>query len=607
MIVTPPAQEPRTTRPLLAGPPLRHPFFWLATIVLLVVIASRGQDVLVPLALSVVISFALTPAVTALERRIGRGLAIALVVVMALGAVSGFAVLISRQLSDLANQATRYSESIRRKVAGLRQGPPGVFGLSKAIDKVALELDERVADNRSARPVRIVPSETSAFERITSSLDPVLKSAATAVVVLVLVIFLLARREDLRDRFIRLAGRRNVSLTTRTLDDAANRISRFLVIQSAINGAFGACAAIGLLVIGVPYAPLWGVVAAVLRFVPFVGTLLGLLLPSLLAFAQLDGWWPLLQTVALFTMLDLIAAYAVEPLAVGRRTGVSSLAMVVMAIFWTWLWGPVGLVLSTPLTVCLAVLGRRVPRLEFLAILLGDEPPLEPDLVLYQRLLARDEDEAAAIVERARQGTTPHEVIDTLLVPALLLAEQDRARQEISEADHQDLLRALRQLASSLYNEETPGPEPVTARARILSVAVQSSADELLGEMLARLFDATRFVVRTVGAEALASEVAAATEVDAPDLVCINSCPPGGLAQLRHLCKRLRRTRPGLRIVVYRPGSTVEAQAAGEALAREGVSRVAFTVAEAHSAAGQLALLSAATVPEPRPSTAVAR
>jgi predicted PurR-regulated permease PerM len=594
--VTPPAPRAKPLRSSSAALAIRHPFFWLATVVLLVAIADRAKEVLIPLTLSVVVAFALTPAVTKLERHIGRALSVALVVLLALGAVSGFGLLLKRQLGDLANQMTRYSESMRRKVASLRGAPGGLVGLSKTVDKVVLELDERVAENRDARPVRIVPAEASAFDRITATLEPLLKPLGSAVIVLVLVIFLLGRREDLRDRFIRLAGRRNVTLTTRALDDAGDRISRFLVVQSAINGAFGALATIGLLMIGVPYAPLWGVVAAVLRFIPFVGTMLGMLLPTVLAFAQLEGWWPMLETMALFTGLDLVAAYAVEPLAVGRQTGVSSLAMVVMAIFWTWLWGLPGLVLSTPLTVCLAVLGHRVPRLEFLAIILGDDPPLEPELVFYQRLLARDDDEAAAILERSPAGEAPEVVLDTLVVPALLLAEQDHARGEIGDPDHQEILRTMRALVGGPSGEDGPPPEvdpaaSVLPRPRILGVAAQTVADDLLWEMLARVLDPARFTVRSVGAEALASEVTAASEIDAPHLVCITSCPPGGLSHVRYLCKRLRRKRSDLPIVVLRPGTAPETSALVKALAAEGVARVVFTLAEARVAVEQLALL----------------
>jgi hypothetical protein len=253
-------------------------------------------------------------------------------------------------------------------------------------------------------------------------------------------------------------------------------------------------------------------------------------------------------------------------------------------------------VLSTPLTVCLAVLGHRVPRLEFLAILLGDDPPLEPELVFYQRLLARDDDEAAAILERSPAGQAPEVVLDKLVVPALLLAEQDHARGEIGDPDHQEILRTMRSLVGAPVGEDGAPPEPdpvasVLPRARILGVAAQTVADELLWEMLARLLDPARFTVRSVGAEAMASEVTAATELDPPQLVCIASCPPGGLSHVRYLCKRLRRKRPELAIVVLRPGTAVETSALVTALATEGVTRVVFTLGEALAAIDHLALL----------------
>jgi predicted PurR-regulated permease PerM len=587
-----------------------HPFFSLATLALLVAIFARAQEVLIPLALSVVVAFALTPAVTWLEKRLGRGLAVALVVLLALGAVVGFGLALRRQLNDLSDQMSRYSESMRRKVASLRTADQvGLAGLSRVVNKVVLELDEKVAENRNARPVRIVPAEATAFERIQGTLEPLLKPTAEVIIVLVLVIFLLAQREDLRDRFIRLLGRRNVSLTTRTLDDAASRISRFLVVQSAINGAFGVVVGLGLLVIGVPYAPLWGFVAALLRFIPFIGTVLGLMAPTLLAFAVLEGWWPTLATAGMFMGLDTVAAYVVEPMAIGRRTGVSSLAMVVMAICWTWLWGPAGLVLSTPLTVCLAVLGRRVPRFEFLAILLGDEPPLEPELVFYQRLLAHDEDEAAGILERALRTASPagspEQALDRLAIPALLLAAHDRARGEISESDHQEMLRTMGALIAGLTSDDVAAPPAAlpsgappgvlpSPRPLVLGVAARTRTDELVWEMLARLLDPARVECKGLGAEALVSEVAALTEAHPPDLVCIASCGPGGLAQVRYLCKRLRSRRPGVRILVVRPSASDEAQAHAHKLVDEGVARVAFTLGAAQATVVQLLSLDAA-------------
>ncbi|MBC8132770.1 MAG: AI-2E family transporter, partial [Deltaproteobacteria bacterium] len=365
---------PESVPPVLLPPPRqeRPAFFWLATVALLVTILARAQGILVPLALAIIVAFALSPAVKRVERKLGRGLAVALVVLVALSAVTAFGYLLKRQLVDLSTQMTKYSDSIRTKVVALRGSEgSGLASLSRSVDKVVRQLDEQVPADQGARPVRVIPAASTALERIESALTPVVEPLARTLIVLVLVIFLLIKREDLRDRFIRIIGKGNVTLTTRTLDEAGQRISRFLTHQSAINGGFGIIVALGLFWIGIPYAPLWGFVAAVLRFVPFVGTLLAMLLPAALAFAQFAGWWQLTATLALFLSLDVLAAYFVEPVVIGAKTGVSSMAMLISAIFWSWLWGPVGLVLSTPLTVCLAVLGKHVSRLSYLAVLLG--------------------------------------------------------------------------------------------------------------------------------------------------------------------------------------------------------------------------------------------
>jgi predicted PurR-regulated permease PerM len=578
----------------------RHPFFWLATLALLVAIFSQAKEVLIPLALAVVIAFALTPAVRGLERRIGRALAVTLVVLVGLGCVTAFGYMLKRQLFELSTQVGKYSGQIRHKVAAFRDSPNSLRGLTHTVDQVVRELDAKVSENREARPVRIVPAEGTTVERIQDTLEPVLKPAAKVVVVLVLVIFMLAQREDLRDRFIRLFGRRNLSLTTRTLDEAGRRISRFLLVQSSINGAFGAAAALGLLFIGVPYAPLWGFAAALLRFIPYVGTLLGVIPPTLIAFAQLDGWAPTFVTLGLFVSLDLLAGYVVEPMAIGRQTGVSSMAMVVSAIWWTWLWGVTGLVLSTPLTVCLAVLGRQVPRLHFLAILLSDERPLEADLAFYQRLLARDEDDAAAILERRLREVPAAEAMDEMVVRALILAERERAREVISEADHDRLLRDLRTLVAGFAPEVSSPGTATLSRPHILAVPTRTIADRVLWEALAGLLDPAAVRLSVLSGEALASEAVAAIEEQSPELVCITSCPPGGVAQLRYLCKRLRARCPGVRVLVLRAEDSHETS---PPVTLEGATRIVGSLTTARAAIDQMLMLTA-VLPAPARATA---
>jgi predicted PurR-regulated permease PerM len=570
-------------------------FFSLATVALIVTILARAQTILVPIALAIVVSFALRPAVRRLERVLGRSVSVIVVVIVALAAVTGFGFLLKRQLVDLSTQMTKYSDSIAKKMATLRGSEDsGLSGLSKSVDKAVRGLDEQVAANQGARPVRVVPAEATVTERIEATLGPVVEPLARSIIVLVLVIFLLIKREDIRDRFIRLIGRGHVTLTTRTLEEAGERISRFLTHQSAINGAFGIVVALGLFAIGIPYAPLWGFVAAVLRFVPFVGTLLAMVLPAALAFAQFEGWWQLVATLGLFLGLDVVVAYFVEPVVIGAKTGVSSIAMLVSAIFWSWLWGPVGLVLSTPLTVCLAVLGKHVPRLSYLEVLLGDAPPLEDELVLYHRLLSGDEEEAQEILDKRLHASPRGKVFDEVVIPALLLAGRDRARNEISESDHQEILRTIRALvdaapdAAAVPRLAAPSPDqPPAAPQRVLGVSARSATDETIWDMLAQLFDPTHVIVESVGSAYLASEVTAVAETHQPDLVCVISIPPGGLAQARYICRRLRAKLPRTPILVIRPGVQANGKESALRLTEDGATQVCFTLEDAHTIARQ--------------------
>ena len=567
----------------------------LGTVVLIVAVLSRAQAVFVPLALAIVVAFALGPAVRLFERALGRLGAVAVVVVVALAAVAGFSYLLERQVVDLSAEMTKYSDSIQRKMISLRGSEgSGLGGLSKSVDRAVRNLDEQVEADRGARPVRVVPAEATALERIESALAPVGEPLARAGIVLVLVIFFLIKREDLRDRFIRLVGRGHVTLTTRALDEAGQRIGRFLAQQSAINGSFGVVVAAGLMGFGIPYAPLWGFIAAVLRFVPFVGTLFAMLVPAALAFAQFPGWWQLVATLALFLGLDLLVAYVVEPIVIGAKTGVSSMAMLVSAIFWAWLWGPVGLVLATPLTVCLAVLGKHVPRLASLAILLDDQPALEDQLVLYHRLLSGDEEEAQEILDKRFREKPQAQVFDEIIIPALLLADRDRARGEISEADHQHVVRTIRALADS----KTPAPPEEEGRAetpirRIVGVSARTVTDETIWEMLAQLFDPQKARLESLGSSYLSSDatsgVPGGAPPDPPDVVCVISVPPGGLAQARYICRRLRAKLPHTPVVVIRPGGQAHGQESSQKLTEDGARQVCFTLESARTTIEQIA------------------
>jgi predicted PurR-regulated permease PerM len=555
-------------------------FLYLASFALIVALLSRGQDVLIPLALAGFLAFILTPFVKLLERRLYRPLAVALAMVLTLGLIGGFGYLLNRQLNDLAANMPAYSRAIRVKFAALRETHGSLASIQQAVDKVSQELDRQQATGAAAKvartggaaragaqPVQVVEAEPTDLERLQAILEPVFEPLATAIIVLVLTVFMLLQREDLRNRFIRLVGQGRMSVTTRTLDEAAHRISQFLVTQTLINTVFGTVIAVGLMLIGLPYAVLWGFCAALLRFVPFIGVVLATVMPTAIAFVQFEAWAPTMATLGLFLAIDLITAHVAEPLLVGHRTGVSSLALLVMALLWTWLWGPIGLLLSTPITVCLVALGKHVPAFEFLAITLGDTPPLSAHVVYYQRLLAGDDDEAEKIVER--QVTKPlEEVYDEVLLPGLVWATRDLARDDISEAEHQFVLTSTRTILNEFaeakaeeakkeeeeadaaiplaIDRETPRP------ARLLGMPARGAADVLALEMLGRLVSGSAALEQASPA-ILVAELIERIRHEAPDAICVSALPPGGLHRARYLCKRIRAAVPGARILVLRP------------------------------------------------------
>ncbi|HXJ36604.1 MAG TPA: AI-2E family transporter [Candidatus Eisenbacteria bacterium] len=532
----------------------------LFAIGLVVAMLSRGQAFLVPVAVAVFLAFVLIPPVRAIERlRVPRAIAIALVLACSLTLVAGLTYVLTAQFRELAAHMPEYSDSIKDKLATLRLSRHGaIASIQKTVERATRELDEqdgtaRTPGGRSTvQSVAIVPAPPTDVERLQTILAPVAAPLVEAGFVIVLVAFLLAQREDLRNRVIRLVGTGRVTLTTRTLDEAGQRISRYLLTQSAINAAFGLVIACGLYGIGVPYAVLWGVVAALLRFAPYVGALLAMAMPIAIAAVLFDGWGHVLATAGLFVAMDALTANVVEPVLVGTHTGVSSLALLVAAFFWALLWGPIGLLLSTPITLCLAVVGKHVTQLEFLSVVLGDDAVLEPEVTVYQRLLAGDEDEANDIVEQAAAESTLAEVFGTVLLPAIVRSADDRAADRITDADHESVLRATARMIDRLA-ERDAGEIAAPAYARtIVAVPARDQTDEVAAEMLARLLDGHR--LQQLSTSSLVSEVVSAAS--APDVVavCVVALPPGGLAHARHLCKRIRAMRPALPIVVVRPG-----------------------------------------------------
>jgi hypothetical protein len=386
----------------------------------------------------------------------------------------------------------------------------------------------------------------------------ILQPIATALLVMILVCFMLIRREDLRNRVIGLLGRGRLTGTTRVTVEAAERLSRFLFAQLSLNAIFGLVFAAALRAIGVPYWLLWGFLVAVLRFVPYVGTWASAIGPILLSFAVFPGWAHPLLVLAVFVTMEVVTANIIEPIVFGRSTGVSPVALIVAAAFWLWVWGPIGLVLSTPLTVCLVVLGQHVPRFRFMATLLDDQPALKPHISYYQRLLAGDPNEAAQLITEYGRARDKVDVFDGILLPALRRARRDRKLAGLTAADETLVFDATQHVLgplvasteSDIASSKGADGRSLSAAPLILACPAHHRAEELSLAMLARALEPLRCRVEITSTRLLPAEIESRFAVERPAMAFIAVLPPGGVIQARYLCKRLRKSFPELKIVV---------------------------------------------------------
>lgn len=537
-----------------AGPPYLR---WLLTLVLVVGIVYFGKAVLVPLALAVLVTFVLTPPVMAVQRRgLARVPAVLLVVAitLVLAAVVGWGA--SAQVARLARDLPKHRDEIQAKLAHLKGTGNGP--IARLIDTFRGPANETEGSGSAQKDIVVVrQEEPSAFDRLSPIASAVFEPAADAGLVLILVVFMLIRREDLRNRFIGLLGHGRLTGTTRVLVESAQRLSRFLLMQLAVNSAFGIVIGIVLLLIGVPYWFLWGFLAVVLRFVPYLGTWLAAALPTVLSFAISPGWLQPLLVLASFVVLDLVTANVAEPLLFGHSTGVSPVELLVAAVFWTWAWGPIGLVLSTPMTVCMVVLGQHVPRFRFLSLLLGDQPALPPHATYYQRLLAGDRAEAAAVVRSFAKVRGIELVPDEVMVPAIRFARRGRLRTGLTADDETFIFDTTDEVLRNLIAAPEKQPRDAAALLEqpatpplIIGVPAHHRAEELAIAMLALALRGAPCRVESMTTRTLPADLEDKIARDRVALLFIAVVPPGGLPQCRYLCRRLRRKFPDLPIVV---------------------------------------------------------
>jgi len=495
-------------------------------------------------------------------------------------AILGFAAIVVQEASSLAEQIPEYRYNVEVKVHSLKEVTLGgqVFQriasmlrdlgkeLKRAETQVSALADRGSAIGTSAvEPTKSVPVEIrqpdlEPLQIVQSLIGPLLQPVAMAGLVIVFVIMFLLERGDLRDRLLRLAGRSGLHRTTVAMDDAAKRVSRYLLRQVVVNGCCGLPIGFGLAVIGIPNAALWGIFAALLRFIPYLGIVIAACFPVALAVAVDPGWMMLVWVILLFVAIELIVAYLLEPWVYAASTGMSSVALIVAATFWTWLWGPVGLALSTPLTVCLVVLGRHVPQLEFLEVLLGNTPVLAPDETFYQRLLADDPEEATEQAEEFVKERSLAEFFDEVAIPALLRAQVDSddgalppERRTIIKTGVRAMLEGLSDdgAGGGPTSEDAARPE-IEGTPEIVCVAGRNELDEAAALLFVHLLRSEHSVQigEPLPAEALASDSPRAQPLERATLVCLSLVSTASPARARHLVRRLRRRAPGARPLV---------------------------------------------------------
>jgi predicted PurR-regulated permease PerM len=513
-----------------------------------------GRDILIPLAIAFLITFALNPPVTWLVRRgLPRLLATSLVMAIAVCTLAGLGIVLGAQVRSIAVELPAYQSTILTKLEGLRQGlkAPGSFsGVLKTVERVQKEVeskDSKPADGPRPQRVEVVPTQQTPFEQAITWVLRSLVPLATAGIVFLFVLLALLNIGDLRDRLLRLLGG-NFHRSTDAIEEAGARISRYLLMQLLVNVSYGVPLAIGLWIIGVPAALLWGAVAAVMRFVPYIGPLIASVFPIALAFAVDSGWNMLLWTVALIVILELASNNIVEPLLYGSSTGLSAISLIVAAIFWTALWGPLGLILSTPLTVCLLVLGRNLPQFQFFATMLGSTPALDVPTRIYQRLIANDADEAFEIATTEIEASSLVSFYDATGIEVLRLASEEHLRS--ASAEHRLRLATGMDALLDDLRDQYPSSLASEAKPAVLCIGGKWEIDALAGEMLAHALAMEGIASDFLPAAEVNADYLAKLDLKGANVVCLSYFTPSPGIPARHGCRRLRRRWPDVRIVL---------------------------------------------------------
>jgi predicted PurR-regulated permease PerM len=616
--------------------------FTLATILTAIAALHFAREILLPMALAILLSFLLAPLAERLERwHLGRIPSVLAVVSIAFVVLGLLGWVVTSQLIDLSSNLGRYRENIVAKVKTVTQGSSIFKGVTDTVEDVKAAMGEEAPDDAGAGEsregansanatveskegrdsvesqddptgimarilsasnglsatkgdaveVKVISMPPTPLAQVQGWLGPLMAPITGAGMVIILVLFMLLQREDQRNRLIRLFGANNIHATTEALTDIVNRVSKYLRMQFLINAGYGLCVGAGLALIGLPNAVMFGVLSFSLRFLPYIGPWISAVLPVAVAFAVTEGWTTAILVVALFVVLELLVNNIAEPLLYGTSIGVSGVGIIVAAIFWTWIWGAIGLVLAMPLTVCLVVMARYVPALRFIAVMLGDQPTLTTEERIYQRMLALDDDEVRELAEKQLETASTTEFYDNALIPALRLAEIDREAGVLSDEQQATIQEVVRELIAELGEREATtddeaapleaAPLADSPRARVLCIPLRDEADKTAALILAQLLNAAGADTVIAPHTSLTSErVASVAELEA-DLVIISVLPPLPQRDSRLLCRRLRRQYPSLPIVVGYWEGTATPRESHQLLAAKGDGEIVTTLAAA--------------------------
>ncbi|MGH9616722.1 MAG: AI-2E family transporter, partial [Acidobacteriaceae bacterium] len=591
---------------------------FLSIAVAAVAVLYLAKEVVLPFAFALLFAFLLSPLVNLLERiHLPRILAIALVILASIAVVGGIGYSVFTQLVEVADRLPAYTANIDKKIDAFHSAKPTDFSRAlKEVERLSTKVGAlHLGAAAPARPTTRTALGASPKRPVSvqevgqnsggalSTLHGVVGALVGFLLVVVFTFFMLLQREDLRNRFIRLTGRGHLNMMTQAMDEASHRVSRYFALLVLVNCCYGAVIFVILHFMGLPHALLWGGLTTVLRFIPYIGAPISALLPTAFALAVFPGWTQALLVLGTYIVIELVTANFLEPKLYGKHTGLSPLAILVIAIFWALLWGPIGLFLSVPLTVCLVVVGSHVPSLKFLTVLLGDQPVMRPEAHYYQRLLASDEQEASQVLDNALKDKSVAQVYDDVLIPALALFEQDRHRnaldqetvnfitetteeqvEDLAQRSEEDQALDLEMETSSNANPATPPkkapPSSPAVRKRIVCVPVRDESDRVIAVMLSHLLRRAGHFAKIIHV-ASAERMLAATFKLRPDAVCLSALPPYAMSHARTLYEALRSRHPEMEVVIGLWDYSGDLEKAAKVTTGEQEIRICTTLAQA--------------------------